>query len=236
MVSYARSNAAPMEQLPQRLFFIPGFGEDTSVFDKIYPYLEGEKLHIDNWLELPRLQRKNLTVKDYAAYLVDRFRIHGGDVVIGHSMGGWIGLYIKELTGCRVVQIASWTNTGKVVRFSAWRPLVYALTSTGLIFNRLTQHIAVQRYYGKASKEIFMQAMNNLRLRDRSTVIKKLKIIIQPATPLSVSPDLRLHSWQDPIVRPPDEAFVTTPGDHFALYTIPESVYQPIQDFLKGDK
>lgn len=42
-----------------RIFFIPGFGEEVSIFDKIQPFIPGEKVFIDNWTLLAYVPEKN---------------------------------------------------------------------------------------------------------------------------------------------------------------------------------
>jgi hypothetical protein len=38
-----------------RIFFIPGFGEEGFIFDKIQTNIPGEKVFIDNWALLKEL-------------------------------------------------------------------------------------------------------------------------------------------------------------------------------------
>ena len=52
--------------------------------------------------------------------------------------------------------------------------------------------------------------------------------------PITVMPDLRIHAKGDHIIKPPDEPYVLVPGDHFSLYTYPETVYRPIVDFISS--
>lgn len=99
-----------------RLIFIPGLGEDSSIFDKIHPHMEGEKVFLNNRILLGDKPRPSLNALQYARELVDRFEITRQDVIIGHSMGGWIAFHIKHLVQCPIIQIGTWTDGRKVVR------------------------------------------------------------------------------------------------------------------------
>lgn len=93
-----------------RIFFIPGYGEEEFIFDKIQTFIPGEKVFIDNWTLLKEVPEKGLTGLVYAKYLVDYFTIKKEDVVIGHPMGGWIAQNIKHMISCCIIQIASRTD------------------------------------------------------------------------------------------------------------------------------
>src|SRR3954466_9865021 len=148
-----------------RVFFVPGFGEETSIFDKIESFVDGEKVFIDNWKLLEKVPQKGLTVVVYAKYLVELFKIKKEDIIIGHSMGGWIGWYIKYLTGSRVIQIASWTDSRKLLTVPIERNVMYWLAKRGFGFNKLVLHVLVWLHYKhKPSKEIFIAIFERLRL------------------------------------------------------------------------
>ena len=218
-----------------RLIYIPGFGEDPSIFDRIHPHIPGEKVFVDNWKLIGNKPRPGLNALQYAEELVDQFKIRETDVVIGHSMGGWIGLHIKFLVGCRIVQIGSWTDARKVVRKLHSRHLLYFLAKRGLIFNPLNKHAMIwQHYKNKPSREIFSSVVDNLIRRNRNNVVNQLRVIFNPVKErVRVNPDLRIHARPDKIIHFPDQEAVEVEGDHFSLYTHPNKVYEPILNLLK---
>ena len=221
-----------------RLFFIPGFGEDPSIFDKIHPHLPGEKVFIDNWKIIGEKARRELTVLKYAEELIGQFGITRDDVVIGHSMGGWIALHIKHLLHCPIVQIASWTEERKVVKpVSNWRVVSWSV-KRGLYFNSFVKWVLVRlRYRNRPSAEIFSFVFDKLCCSNREAVINQLRIIYKPVhEKVLESPDLRIHAKGDTIIRFPDEECCEVPGDHFTLFTHPEQVYEPIAAFLQHVK
>ena len=222
-----------------RLIFIPGYGEEAFIFEKIHPRLEGEKLFIDNWSLVGEHPRYSFNALEYARELVERYAITAADVVIGHSMGGWIALHIKQLTGCRIIQIASWTDPKKLFRPVKSQSLVFGLVKTGIYHNPLILQLLRWKYYRhKPSAPVFTQVFKRLSRGNKQTVANQLRILFNPVREeqISVSPDLRIHARADHLVHFPDEPCIEVPGDHFTLYTHPDQVYQPIAHFLQQQK
>ncbi len=218
-----------------RFIYIPGLGEEISIFDKIHPHIPGEKVFIENWTLLANVPEKDLTVTVYAEYLIQQFQISNEDVIIGHSMGGWVALAIKQIAGCRVIQISSWTNGKKVTTVPLNRDVMYTVAKQGWAFNDLSRDVLVWLYYrNKPSRDIFILIFERLRTGNKQIVTRQLMLIFNPLKqPITVSPDLRIHAKADHIVKYPDEPFIEVPGDHFALYTYPSTVYNPIIQFLQ---
>jgi hypothetical protein len=218
-----------------RVFFIPGFGEDEFIFDKIAPHITGEKVFLNPWLLVGDWPRPDLTALSYARELTGRFGITRRDVVIGHSTGGWVALHIKHLVGCPVVQIASWTDPGKVIAPVSNHRLVYWFVGKGLYFTPFMQRLLVWRSYrNKPSRQVFSAIFRRLVEGNRENVVNQLRLIFNPVgEAVTAEPDLRIHARADTIIRYPDGPIVEVPGDHFTLFTHPEKVYQPIVAFLQ---
>ena len=170
----------------------------------------------------------------YAGYLINRFQIKKEDLVIGHSMGGWIALHVKQRVSCRIVQIASWTDSRKVIKVPLERHLMFWLAKKGFGFNRFVLGLLVCLYYrNKPSCKIFVAIFERIRKGDKTIVAKQLMIIFNPVEKtFPVAVNFRIHAKKDCIVKPPDQQFRVVPGDHFSLYTYPETVYKPIAEFL----
>lgn len=229
--SMANFNISSSTDSLERIIFIHGFGENAHIFDKIAPHLPAkEKIFVDNWAALGNEKKADLNVLVYAQELVNQYHITERDVIIGHSMGGWIAYHIKHLTGCKIVQIASWTNQKKVIMPIKNRKMVYLLTKMGLVFNYFTQKYVVHRHYkGKDSEYILTDTVKRLRKGDKDNVNNQLRVVLALVNQqISVTPDMRFHAKADTIVRCPDEAYIEVPGDHFTLYTQPEAIYLPI--------
>lgn len=218
-----------------RIFFIPGFGEKPNAFDKIAPHIAGDKVFIDCWEEIGDTPRKDINVLKLANELVNKYSITPDDVIIGHSMGGWIAYHTKHVTGCRIIQVASWTKPDRVITPIQNRKIIYWFMRSGLALNRLSLRFMVWKFYRhKPSKDIFAETFGSLVFGNKGNVVNQMRVILEPVTEtITVQPDLRIHAKRDNIIRyPKGEECCTVSGDHFTLVTHPEEVYGPINDFL----
>jgi hypothetical protein len=216
-----------------RILFIHGFGEDEAIFSKITPAISGEHILLNVWTELGNEPRPTINVLDFAKELVEKYAISKKDVVIGHSMGGWIAYHIKQLTGSPIVQIGSWTHPDRVILPISNESILFGAVRNGLFFNGLNKALyTLVGYQNKPSKEIFRSTFKNLIEGNKENVINQLRLILTPVPELNVTPELRIHALKDLVIRPPREPFHKVIGDHFTLYTHPELVYQPINEFL----
>lgn len=217
-----------------RLFFIHGFGELPTVFEKIAPYLSGEKILINVWDELKPVAVSDLiNVQTFAQQLIDKYQITANDAVIGHSMGGWIAAHIKQKVASKAILIASLTNQKKIIvpthSLSAMRFLHY----NGLYLNGFSKKLFSFLVYRKRpSRAFFEETVNRLISSPKDEVYKQIRILFEPVSALSIVPDIRIHAKADSVLFPPDEPYHLVPGDHFTLVTDPETVWKPIIETL----
>jgi hypothetical protein len=218
-----------------RLIFIPGLGEEASIFDKLYPLLPGEKLFLSFWQQLPERHRAGLDAALFARELVEQYGITAHDVVIGHSTGGWVALHIKQQVQCPVVQIASWTDRRKLSLPPINRRLIFLLAQTGVFLNPLALRWSLnRRYRNSPSAPVFTTVFTRMMQGNKRNVVNQLRLILNPvADSATVTPDVVIHAKADAVVGFPDGAVCEVPGDHFCLYTHPEAVAEPITAFLK---
>jgi pimeloyl-ACP methyl ester carboxylesterase len=217
-----------------RLIFIPGFGETQRIFSQIAPQLPGEHLFIENQDLLGSQPMPSLTAIGYARMLIERHHITSADWVIGHSMGGWIAYAIKHLTGCSIVQIASWTDPAKVVLPVKSPAIIYWLVRKGWYLNRFNKRLLLRlAYRNKPSAQIFSEVFQHLIDSPTNYVINQLRIILNPLEErIDGQPEVVIHSEKDTIIRYPDHRVSTVSGDHFTLITHPEEVIKVIRPFL----
>lgn len=216
------------------MIFIHGFGEHESIFSKIAPFIPGEHTFLNVWELLGDQPLPDINVLVFAKTLVEKYGIISQDIIIGHSMGGWIAWHIKHFTGSPVVQIASWTDTDRPYLPVKSVKMIYWLVRNGLFFNRFMKRLFSSKgYKDKPSKQIYEETFDRLIYGNKENVINQLRLILTPSPERpTVQPDLRIHARADLVVRPPREAFREVPGDHFTLYTHPEAVYEPVNAFL----
>lgn len=184
---------------------------------------------------LAPLREQGLTALLYAQYLTKYLDLEKEDVIIGHSMGGWVALHVKHLVGCCIVQISSWTDSRKIINVPVVRHLMYWLAKRGIDFNSFVLRILVWLHYNnKPSCKIFIATFERLRTGNKKIAAKQLMVIFNSVKEaVTVTADLRIHAKGDRIVNSPDQDFYAVPGDHFSVYTYPEAVYKPIVEFLK---
>ncbi|MFN8357555.1 MAG: alpha/beta hydrolase [Spirosomataceae bacterium] len=209
-----------------RLFFIHGFGETPTIFDKITPHLPSNQVLINVWDELQPFDAKgNLNVEIFAKHLADKYQITPTDTVIGHSMGGWIAVHVKQLTGAVCVQIASFTNPKRILVPSHRMGVIKFLHYSGLYLNGFNRWLFSQlSYKNQPSQPLFESIFTDLMKAHKDEVFKQTRILFEPVAGPTVQPDLRIHAKADRVVAPPHEPYEVVPGDHFTLYTMPETV------------
>lgn len=176
----------------------------------------------------------SINVRHVAHYLVTQYAISAGDVVIGHSMGGWVSIFIKELTGSAVIQIASWTNQKKILFPTHNLSILRLLFLSGLTQSRFFTELSVKQYPFDKSRTLFQTLLYNSRQMDRRYLWFQIQTLFAKVSPLSVQPDLRIHARPDNIIAPPDEPYVMVPGDHFSLVFHPDLVAAPITALLSS--
>ena len=218
-----------------RIIFIPGFAEDEKIFSKITALIDGDKLVLNSWKILGNERREDFNVLKFAQEFIATYSITQRDVLIGHSMGGWIAYYVKHLVGCRIIHIASMTSTDRIIPPAVNNSLVHNAVRQGLVFNRFTTWLSsLGFYHHDYSKEIFMYFAHLLENGNTENIVNQLKVILNPVDAvITVQPDLRIHSKDDNILKPPTQPYHPVPGDHFTLYTHPKEVAEPIIQFLR---
>ena len=217
----------------QRIIFIHGFGESERIFDKIAPSIGGNQIFVNVWELLGNEPIEGLNVVNFSEKLITHFKITAQDVVIGHSMGGWIAHHIKHQIGCRIVQIATWTAFDRVISPIRNGKILYWLVRYGLYINRFQRWLFVRMYKGKPSQQIFSDIFTDLVNAPKTAIINQLKLIFEPVPNIYSQPDLRIHALKDTVIKYPREPFHEVPGDHFTLVTHPQTVIEPIVAFLK---
>ena len=217
-----------------RIIFIPGFAEDELIFSKITPLIEGDKLVLNSWKLLGNERRESFNALKFAQEFITTYKINDSDILIGHSMGGWIAYHVKYLIGCRLIHIASLTNTDRIIPPAINHPIIHWAVRHRLIFNRFTTLISsLGFYHHNYSKEIFMYYAHLLEKANTENIVNQLKVILNPVDAvIRVQPDLRIHSKDDTILKPPREPYYEVQGDHFTLYTHSVEVAKPIIEFL----
>lgn len=169
---------------------------------------------------------------EVARQLAITYAIGPDDVVIGHSMGGWIAAHLKALTGATVIQLNSWTNPRKINAPTRNLRVFKAFVDSGLYQHKWVIGIAKNAARFWTSRDRVQASLDRLAVIDPAYLYWQYQLIFSPVAPPSNLPDLRIHSRRDPVIRPPDEPYVTVPGDHVAHWGYPAEVGSAITTFL----
>lgn len=219
----------------RRILLLHGYTEVGTIFDTLRPLLPpaAEVVVPELAAELAQWPlRARLTVATVASELAARYRIGPADVLIGHSMGGWLAAHIKEQTGATAILLSGFTDQTKIVA-AVRRPWVLALAArSGLLQSSLAGWHSRRRYQFDESRELHTQLVAGMPQLSRRYVHQQLQLLFASVPPLTTAPELRLHARRDHIIRPPDEPYVELPGDHFAHYYYPQLVVEAIRPFL----
>jgi pimeloyl-ACP methyl ester carboxylesterase len=203
-----------------RILLIHGYVENPAIFDTLAPLLptDTNQVRLDLATECADWNPSSpVNAFTISQFLSKKYQIGRADVVIGHSMGGWIGANIKQLTGCRLIQLASWTDQAKIISPLRNLTVLRFMARTGL-----SQHRAVLNYLQKPypfteSRALLISLVQGIADLDSGYLFQQQCILFAPVPPLTIRPDLRIHARPDNIVRPPDEPYTEVPGDHFSL-------------------
>ncbi|UHG91383.1 alpha/beta hydrolase [Spirosoma oryzicola] len=217
-----------------RIFLIHGYVEDPTIFDKLIPLLPTANfVRINLADEFERwAPRGPVNVRLLAQYLTDYYQITADDVVIGHSMGGWVAIHIKQLAKAKAIQIGSFTDQRRIRL-----PLHNLLLLKGLLYSGITQSRLLLNYFRKQypfpeSYDLYCTLTDGMKTMSRRYLYQQLQTLFAQVPSLTVSPDLRIHARRDSIVARPSEPFVEVPGDHFSLVFHAEKVAEPIRELL----
>lgn len=218
-----------------RLILLHGYTEDATIFDPLLPLLPpfGQVLALELADEFAHWRPAGpANVVSLARHLAARHRIGPTDVLLGHSMGGWIAAHLKEQTGATAILLSSFTDQAKIVSKIRNPRLLALYAHLGLVQNRWLNEYFRRRYPHEESRALHGQLVAGVGRFRRRYVAQQLGVLFAPVPPLSTQPELRLHALGDTVVRPPDEPFVELPGDHFAHYFYPQLAAAAIRQLL----
>jgi pimeloyl-ACP methyl ester carboxylesterase len=219
----------------KRLLLLHGYTEDATIFDPLLPLLPPFEQIVALELEAEFAHWRPagpVNVVSLAKHLAARHRIAPADVLLGHSMGGWIAAHLKEQTGATAILLSSFTDQAKIVSSIRSPRLLGLYAHLGLVQSRWLNNYFRRRYPHDESRALHGQLIAGMGRFRRRYVAQQLRVLFAPVSPLATQPELRLHALADTVVLPPDEPFVVLPGDHFAHYFYPELAAKAIGEVL----
>jgi len=221
---------------------LPGFGEDKRIFRKITPYLSDyELLYVDYRSVLHRFTPDDIELYDFINALCEHYDINEDDILIGHSLGGFISHHLRQQLGCDNCLIASFTDRKKIKLPYNYKKLAKWFTDKGGFTSIPFRQIVRLKYRNSTAMPDLENSLEVFAQYGKQDIYKLIRII-QPRRksflqwllpdPTEVPPSLILHPKKDSIVAPPDEPHIQLPGNHFSPATHPEIVGEHLQAWL----
>ena len=218
-----------------KLIFIHGFVEDSTIFNEIRKTITaGEQIALNleedftAWYDAP----DDMDVQKLALHLIQKYKITAQDCVIGHSMGGWIASYIKQNVGCKAILLASLTNQAKLLSPLTNLTLLKYSVRWGITQSNSMVSYLKNSYHFLESKQLYDGLIDGMAVMNKKCLFQQLQVLFVKVSPLTITPDLRVHAHKDNIVRFPDEPFVEVSGDHFSLVFHPKEVCDAVLENL----
>jgi len=218
-----------------RIFLIHGYVEDPTIFDVLVPLLPpSEVVRLDLADEFVRWQpARSVSARTLAQYLTEYYKITPKDTIIGHSMGGWVAINIKEVSGAKAIQLASWTDQKKIRFPTSNLTVLRLLLDTGITQSNALTGFFRKKYSFDESRELYNRLVEGMQTMPRQYLWQQLQTLFVSVAPLTVQPDLRIHARADNIVAPPAEPYAQVPGDHFSLIFHAELVAKSIAVLIR---
>lgn len=214
-----------------KLIFIHGFVEDSTIFNEIRKTITtGEQIALNlnedfmAWHDAP----EDMDVQKLALHLIQKYNITAQDTVIGHSMGGWIASYIKQNVSCKAILLASFTDQIKLITPLTNLTLIKFFIRFGIMQGSMMVSYLQKSYRFQESKKLYNSLIDGLTVMDKKCLYQQAQVLFTKVSPLTVTPDLRIHARKDNIVAFPDEDFTEVSGDHFSLVFYPQEVCEAI--------
>ncbi|WP_375448143.1 alpha/beta hydrolase [uncultured Fibrella sp.] len=222
----------------KRLLFIHGNLDVPASFDALLPLLPPAKtLCIDLEADFNAWDAVvPVTVRTVAERVAQAYRIGPDDILIGHSMGGWIAAHVKELTGSVVIQLSSWTDPRKIKSPLRRLDLIRPIINSGVVQHPFCIRVAKRLYPFRQSRARIQAALDRVQHMNPAYMIWQYELIFSTVPPLAVLPDLRIHDRRDPVISPPDEPFVNVPGKHKIHATNAPGVANAISEFIQTQR
>lgn len=214
----------------QRVLLLPGFGEDRRIFRYLRRFMaDFEIVDVCYRENLGRFTLKELHLDPFVENLIEDYAITRQDLLVGHSMGGFLSHHIRQRVKCANFMIASFTDSRKLSPVINNKRLTKFFASRGWIKSFMYKQLVELIYAKRKSLEELRVTFEAFDTYTNEELTKQLKLILdRPGGVLNwlrskpkydLAPDMMVHPRQDDIVAAPEEKHIKVDGDHFALAT-----------------
>lgn len=216
----------------QKIFLLPGFGEDVFVFDELKPLLKDYNLiAVDYRPVLNKFIFPFINRKDFCKKLISYYDIQVSDKIIGHSMGGYFAFQIREIQNNDICMIGAFSNPKKVIDYiPAFPRFSQVMAFTGLLKTEQVKTYLSDKIKDEQIKAIQERIMHNFKSFTNVQLALMTEMNFASKIETTKPNPLRIHDIKDRIVNAPDEDFIQVNGGHFCLNIYPNEVFIAMQN------
>ena len=172
------------------------------------------------------------SLEPFILRLIDAYNIKTDDILIGHSLGGYLAYNISQIIDSETCLIGSFTDPDKIIRLVDNKYANYLMMLLGMPKWRIAKWRLLKNVPEGQAKRELAKVLDNFGTFRNWDLLKLVCLTYSKPIDGKRAPSLRIHALADRIVRPPAEAFRQAPGDHFCLLVHHWTVSQTIKGWL----
>lgn len=228
----------------QRLLLLPGFGEDERIFRNVINYFGAYDVEVLDYSDvLPFFSYKSIQLQSFIEAIIKSYDISAKDILIGHSLGGFIAHHIRQRVGCPICMHSSFTDPAKIKVLIGNKFLIKKTIRNGLFRSSMFKKGARLLHSADASKEDMEHVLEKLGNYGSANILKLVYLFfnrkkrflnwLRSNPDYDFLPNLIIHPKSDNIVNPPDEDYFEVNGNHFSISTHPQQSIFIISNWLR---
>jgi hypothetical protein len=220
--------------MAEKIFLIPGYGEDYKAFRQLAPFLDRfELIPVDYREVLGKLSLWEVSSRKLAKIIASHYGIREEDKLVGHSMGGYISYQLREIQGNDICMIGSFSDPGKIMHMIPQAPIMTTVfAGSGFSKTELAKEYLRKRVAGRAFEQPMMEVVENFKNFRNEELLKLSLLTLEKKRPSGQENPLRIHADDDRTVKVPDEPYQKVDGGHFCLNLHPGQVFDAMQTFV----
>ena len=201
----------------KRVLLLHGFGDDERSFEVLAPLLEStlEPKYVDYYTLCDDLPLGQVTAASYAERIIEKHNITTDDILLGHSMGGYIAHAIRQQIEVPVISIGSFTQPQKV----RYPFMQFWLIRVAIFLGFFSKWLLViggwLKYRNAEGKVEATISAEVLSAQTRHTLYRLLRTFFIDPPAAGPPPQLAFHGIKDDVVAPPDYLHLALAGNHF---------------------